>query len=190
MNQPPLELENSSYDLVHIAAQRDHVPSPDGEDHIDVKVDVRVAQLKDSAKRWNVVAEVSIERREDEPIPPYVISLRCWSVFRIVQEDLPEKEAARLCLVTGASMLYSGAREYLSLLTSRGPWGPYPLPTVSFLGTEVEAATPPPFGEETAENAPVEQSPRETPASRKPTATSKRAAASAEAKAKRGASSS
>ncbi|MDR9770472.1 hypothetical protein [Acetomicrobium sp.] len=36
-------------------------------------------------------------------------------------------------VVTGASILYSSAREMLAYISSRGPWGTCKLPTISFI---------------------------------------------------------
>lgn len=147
MASPPLQLERTFYDYVRVAAQRDHTPSDDVDESIEVKVDLRTAQLKESPDRWNVVADISIARREEGPVPPYVVKLRCWSVFRMMQPDLDEADALKLAAVTGGSIVYSGAREYLAMLTARGPWGAFVLPVVSFLGTELETSGPPAFGD-------------------------------------------
>jgi len=43
------------------------------------------------------------------------------------------KDPLKLLEVTGASILYAAAREFLITITSRGPWGAIMLPTTSFL---------------------------------------------------------
>ena len=42
--------------------------------------------------------------------------------------------------MNGSSILYSSAREYLLLITSRAPWGQLKLPTMSFADLTVQAA--------------------------------------------------
>ncbi len=41
--------------------------------------------------------------------------------------------AADMVRVTGSSILYSAAREFLLTLMGRGPWSPMMLPTISFM---------------------------------------------------------
>jgi len=54
----------------------------------------------------------------------------------------PKKaEVAEVIGVNGCSMLYSSAREYLLLITGRAPWGQVRLPTMSFNGLSMPAAS-------------------------------------------------
>ena len=55
-------------------------------------------------------------------------------------DDQPEPKVAKVVGVNGASNVFSSAREYLMLVTSRGPWGQLRLPAMSFADLEVAAA--------------------------------------------------
>jgi preprotein translocase subunit SecB len=63
---------------------------------------------------------------------PYKLDLQITGFFEVLP-DYPENKVKELIRITGASLLYSGAREYVLGFTSRGPWGPVLLPTISFL---------------------------------------------------------
>ena len=139
---PPLQLENAFYDLVHVDAHADYSPGPDDQvGEVPVRIDLRTAQLKDEPDLWNLVMDVSIAR-DGDTVPPYDIRVRCWSVFRLAP-NLDGDKAAQLTRVTGGSIVYSGMREFIGMLTSRGPWGGFFLPTISLLGTEPTAVEPP-----------------------------------------------
>ena len=64
---------------------------------------------------------------------PYAIHLVVVGLFTI-DKKFPDHE--KLLRVTGASMLYSAAREFIITVTSRGPWSEVIIPTVSFLPEE------------------------------------------------------
>jgi preprotein translocase subunit SecB len=62
-------------------------------------------------------------------------------VLNVIFQDLVLKaqnwpDPEKLLRVNGASILYSSAREFLITVTSRGPWAPMILPTISFLPVE------------------------------------------------------
>jgi len=159
MTNPPLQLEQSFFDHIQIDAQRDYEP-PDSEQalvELPVDVEVKTAKLKDDPDRWNVILHVTVARH-DTTIPPYVIDAECWSVFRVNAEDLDEEQAAQLSVVTGGSILYSSMREYLGMLTARGPWGGYFLPTISLVGAELSKTGGPTGGRKSAAKAPTARS--------------------------------
>ena len=80
---------------------------------------------------WRVALDIR-HKETDGETPRYRFRLRSVGFFRYMAEERPEPEIARLIAVNGASILYSSAREYLLLLTSRAPWGQLSLPTMSF----------------------------------------------------------
>jgi preprotein translocase subunit SecB len=137
--QPPLQLEGSYFDVVHIEAVPEHKPAAQGESlrrHCAVRVDLSTIDAHPGM--WRVTLD--IEGKDDEATPPpYLFRLRGIGTFRYTGDDRPEPEIARIVGVNGASIVFSSAREYLMLLTSRGPWGQMRLPTVSFADLEVGA---------------------------------------------------
>lgn len=64
----------------------------------------------------------------------YTGRIELQGFFRVPDVPGAADQAGRLVTVAGSSILYSAAREYLLLVTSRAPCGPIQLPTKSFAG--------------------------------------------------------
>lgn len=127
MPTPPLQLERSFYDQLSLSAIPEHERGKGG---YEVQTTVQL-QAGDSGRRWLLSLTIATKAKPGPP-PPYEIHLKCNGFFSVPVPKENEEETARLVGVTGSSMLYSAAREYVLLLTSRGPWGPLQLPTTSF----------------------------------------------------------
>lgn len=80
---------------------------------------------------WRVSLDIA-HKDVAEQTPRYRFRLRAIGFFRSVADEKPAAEVAQLVATNGASILYSSAREYLLMLTSRAPWGQLSLPTMSF----------------------------------------------------------
>ena len=91
--------------------------------------------MVDNEHKWQIDLHVgSLENARN--LLPYCFSIRVLGFFE-VQDDYfktqtPEK-IKQLVNVNGTSILYSAAREYLLLTTSRGPLPPMVLPSLSFI---------------------------------------------------------
>jgi preprotein translocase subunit SecB len=63
--------------------------------------------------------------------------------FFKVAPDYPDDEIEKLIQIGGSSILYSASRDFVLTITSRGPWGPVFLPSVTFTKeTEHKKSTP------------------------------------------------
>jgi preprotein translocase subunit SecB len=78
-----------------------------------------------------VKLQVSTVPAGELPIP-YRVALEVIGFFSVLP-DMPEAEVTNLVYMNGSALLYSAAREYLLLLTGRGPWPALQLPTTNFL---------------------------------------------------------
>jgi preprotein translocase subunit SecB len=131
MSSPALRLEGYFYERLAVEAN----PAwPAGKPPaMGVRVNVEVGQRKDERTRWRIVMDVHGQTdREGEPIA-YAIDLRCQGFFVVETSQGEEGKARELVQVTGASMLYSAARDMVLTLSSRSQFGPVVLPTISFL---------------------------------------------------------
>jgi hypothetical protein len=82
---------------------------------------------------WVLGLEVAVGDSDDgSSVAPYRIHGQIVGVFEIDPTSEDPAEVATVVGVNGASMLYSALREYLLLLSSRGPWGSFQLPTWNF----------------------------------------------------------
>ena len=139
MAQPPVQLEESYYDVVSLEASPDYVPDPQArpvgppERASQVKLDLATVDADPGV--WRVSLDIRHKEAGGET-PRYRFRLRIVGFFRWAGAETPEADVARLVAVNGASILYSSARELLLLLTSRMPWGQLSLPTLSFADVE------------------------------------------------------
>ncbi|MEZ5124905.1 MAG: protein-export chaperone SecB [Thermoleophilia bacterium] len=139
LKHPPLRLEQSFFDLVQIEAIKGYDRGEYETNQPELlDVEVNLASLKEPAKQWEVRLEVRLKPDEELPLPPYRLDLRGFGYFAVPNGD-EDAETARMVAVNGASILYSSMREYVMMVTSRGPWGSVTLPTISFTSLTVEA---------------------------------------------------
>ena len=104
------------------------------------RFNVELARSKDSSDPWVVVLTVTIAAPDDVPAPPYTVDVRAighfwWGGQEAEESDLPVE---RTIGVNGASLLYSGLRELIGMISARGPWGPMLLPTVDFRAIKID----------------------------------------------------
>lgn len=141
MAGPPLQLEESFFDTVRVDAVPEHSPSTEGRpQRHGVQVHIDLATLDDSPGMWRVALDLT-DKDVDGETPRYRFRLRIIGFFRWSGAEGSEQDVAQIVAVNGASILYSSAREYLLMLTSRMPWGQITLPTMSFAGIAVAPGT-------------------------------------------------
>lgn len=130
---PPLELKSYFFPYVQVAADAEYEPS---ENEVETNFEVKTSIEQDETGNiYQVVLEIVAEPENEESRIPYTINLITIGLFTVA-EDFPDKE--KLLTITGASMLYSAAREFIITITSRGPWAPVFIPTFSFLPDKKE----------------------------------------------------
>lgn len=128
MATPPLQLEQSVISRLLVEANPAH--RPEGENRLRSRAQVVVAQAEDRPDVWQVSLDLRVVPDESQP-GPYRVELLMHGFFRL-PVDAPKEEATRLLGITGASILYSAAREHILMVTGRGPWGALQLPTTRF----------------------------------------------------------
>lgn len=137
----PLRLERYFFDHIQLTTRRDFTPGP-GESDLEVSSNLEIGQVPEPTGLWRVALTLGARAKEAVPPPPYEFQLRVLGFFTVVQPGPTEEETVRMVGINGASILYSAARELLLLLTGRGPWGPMPIPTVSFVDLQVQKQAP------------------------------------------------
>jgi len=134
MSLPALRLDGYFYERVTLDA--DPGWPADKSPVTGVNVKVEVGQHTGQPTRWRVIMDVVAQPdQKGQPIP-YKIALRCHGFFTVAPREGLKADARTLVQITGASMLYSAARDMVLTLSSRGRFGPVLLPTVSFLRPE------------------------------------------------------
>ena len=143
----PLLLEGHYFTKVYVEADACFQPEAGREPPVRFDMNVKLLQHKEDPRKWQAVLTIKAVPREDKPIP-YKVDLECVGFFAVD----PQVEAAKMPLLVqtnGAAVLYSSAREFLLLVTGRGPWPPLYLPTTNFLAPprqreeEASAKSPP-----------------------------------------------
>lgn len=94
-------------------------------------VNVKVRPMDEMPNAWWVQLDISVDWPE-RPLPPYkVAELRSIGLFKF-PDDTPSERIDEQLTVSAPSILYSGARDFVKSLTSRGPYPPVLMPTITF----------------------------------------------------------
>jgi preprotein translocase subunit SecB len=135
MPQPPLQLERSFITNLEVNADPEHKP---GMTELEVQATRSFGPVAPDGSHWHAELDLRVGGKPGTH-PPYSIRLHSVGLFSFGGAKLTDAEKAQLLAITGVSILYSQARECILMLTGRGPWGPYQLPTVSFVEDEPSA---------------------------------------------------
>jgi len=125
-----MQLENHFFTKVMVEANPSYKPDEEENQLVGIHTHVELAPHKDEPRKWRVILTVRTEH-EDGKIP-YKIELQAVGFFKVAPE-VDEKKMPFLVHANGAAILYSSAREFLLLITCRGPWEGFYLPTTNFL---------------------------------------------------------
>jgi preprotein translocase subunit SecB len=130
MVQPPLQLKQYFFPRIHCEADPNFKGrSSKEENQLEVKVQSNQAHKKDNVRDWRVILDIQVS---SDKSAPYKLDLQVTGLFEVAS-GYSEDKINDLIRITGTSILYSGAREFILGITSRGPWGPLQLPTLSFI---------------------------------------------------------
>jgi len=130
MTSLPLVLENHLFTKVIVKANPAYQPEKDEGDLLGIRRVVHIGQNKDDPSRWRVILNLTTEAADQEKLP-YKIDLECVGFFK-VGPDVEEDKIAYRVRANGGAILYSSAREFLLLITGRGPWNRFYLPSTIF----------------------------------------------------------
>lgn len=126
---PPMQLENYFFPRVTVVAQKEFEQVEDDDTTYELSVQKAVSEPFESNK-YQVGVNIKVTSAEGK-VAPYEVSLEVVGTF-LLDPNFPEEKREKLLLVNGCSMLYGMCREFLMSTTSRGPWGGFMLPTISF----------------------------------------------------------
>lgn len=127
----PLQLERYVFTKLEIEANPDYAPREVASDNpIKLRLDIGLGEHNEDATKFQVIVGIDDLRSESGALP-YRISLQVVGQISAAKDFKPD-DLKKLVQVNGASMLYSAAREMVLLVTGRGPWPAFQLPTISF----------------------------------------------------------
>ena len=125
-----LQLEKYFYPRVSVKADPEFKPEKKSvSGKLDMKTEVTL--LSAEGRKWQVLLKIKTVPNPEGSFIPYQFELEVTGNFS-VSPDFPEGEMKEFVRVAGSSMLYSAAREFLLIITSRGPFGGLSLPPISF----------------------------------------------------------
>lgn len=124
----PLQLETHFFTKVIVEADPRYNPEKKG-DQFNITTEIKVGQNKKDPRLWRIILGLQTQPKANIP---YRIKLECVGLFK-VGPDIEDNMMGPLVRANGTSILYSSAREFLLLITGRGPWPSFYLPTTNFL---------------------------------------------------------
>jgi preprotein translocase subunit SecB len=132
MKLAPLQLEAYFLtDLSFRANQEFDKTKPVAFQEPDLAVLTGIQPDKNLDRRWQVTLNIKLQSRP-EANSPYFFALNLVGIVWAAAE-LPPDRLPLLLATNGPAMLYGVAREVVRDLTSRGPFPPLSLPSISFL---------------------------------------------------------
>jgi preprotein translocase subunit SecB len=97
----------------------------------NLRTSIQIAKSEDNPRAWRVILNISVGPPEPGAFCPYLIDIELLGFFE-VHEDFPEDQMQDLISCNATAVLYSAAREFLILVTGRGPLPAYLLPSTHF----------------------------------------------------------
>jgi len=92
---------------------------------------VETARNNTDKNNWRVGLQISCVPAEKDAVS-YRIEAELIGIFQM-DGDFPEEKAVDIVSANAPSVLYSAAREMILLITGRGPFRPFCLPSVTFI---------------------------------------------------------
>lgn len=138
---PLFRLERYFYTRTFCVASPGYKKGEKQEGKIEVRANLMNHQ--EDPSRWKVSLVIGLSDKIDRSKISYDFSLSLEGFFVCPgmkeASDENRKKFAPLIYVQGSSLLYCMATEYLRNITAAGPYGPYLLPSYSFVPTDLKA---------------------------------------------------
>jgi preprotein translocase subunit SecB len=100
-----------------------------GNSNISTKVET--AQHVENQRDWKAAIQIKCEPIEKNS-GGYSIAIELVGFFEVANE-MPEDRVADIIAANAPAVLYGAAREIILLITSRGPFPPFSLPSATFI---------------------------------------------------------
>jgi preprotein translocase subunit SecB len=125
----PLRLDKYFFSKIHVDIQEE---TPTGAGRGELTTKCNFMWHKDDPARWIVVLDVVQSKGAEKGGPDYNIDIQIAGFFT-VEKEYPQDKASQMVRANGPALLYGAVREMVTLLTSRGPFDPVQLPSVTFV---------------------------------------------------------
>lgn len=140
---PPLSLETHFYTkMSFVAAGGANINEINPDDLKDISLQTQAPTILQNDKDNDLYQVVlSINTVDDGTLKAYALDVQIVGFFR-VEHGIPEEMRGGLLAILAPSMLYGAAREFICTVTSRGPFPPLYLPTISFVPSDSSSEVP------------------------------------------------
>ena len=101
------------------------------EDGVNTVTKVEAAQHAENKRNWKVALKIDCAP-VDNKVCAYLISVELVGFFE-VDKELADEKMGDIVAANAPAILYSAARELILLVTGRGPFPPFPLPSATFI---------------------------------------------------------
>ena len=136
MNKAPLQLKHYFITDIFVKAYHNYKLKQSQIYNIkNLQSDIKYRRHKTDKGKWQVQLKLRYTSQEEENMP-YEFSVNIVGFFEIVS-TLAESKIKVLVRYNAPAMLYSAACEIIATVSGRGPWGPFFIPTVSFIPKKI-----------------------------------------------------
>jgi preprotein translocase subunit SecB len=101
------------------------------EGQVNTTTQLQPAQHNENKRDWRVTLKISCTPTEPT-MCCYLVEIELVGFFE-VHKSINEKDIADLVIGNGPAILYGAAREIILLVTGRGPFPPFSLPSATFI---------------------------------------------------------
>lgn len=140
MKAAQIQLTNYFVSELQFAANRDF--KLDGVSSVgaeDLQVTHQASAKEGNRRQWQITLRIALNASPDSN-SPYSFLVEMIG-FIDVNESVTEDRIERFARINGTSLVFAAAREIIKAATSRGPFPPLLLPTVTFWEPKPEAPT-------------------------------------------------
>lgn len=131
MKPSPLHLDQYFFTRIHLDACEDPA-CEDIKGAGALRTQTQCQPHSEDPLQWMVTLKVIIEKQPNGDCPPYTAELEAVGLFTI-DDNFPEARRTALVQANAPAVLFGAIREMLTNLTSRGPYQPVNLGTVTFI---------------------------------------------------------
>ena len=131
MKPSPLHLKHYFFTRIHLDACEDPT-CVENEGMGALKTQIQCQPHNEDPLRWMVTLGVKLEDESEGQCSPYTADFEAVGLFT-VDEGFPEERRTALVQANAPAVLFGAIREMLTNLTSRGPYNPINLKTVTFV---------------------------------------------------------
>lgn len=133
-----IRLKKYFFPIVDIRANIKH--KPDEDKNILFDIESATVKLDEKGNNYQLVIDIKISEEDSENIP-YAGQIQAVGFFSL-DNTISKEESKNLLHDQGIGNLYAAIREFILMITGRGPWGPLGLPIHDPKEIELQEITP------------------------------------------------